>query len=140
MTRPHPLLVPGGLLAIIDTVQIASPVDRGYFERSHPIYQKYWPQQGPYEFGPAEDADHWAAAEMRESPHFQDVELQHWRWDEIYTVDRYEDLLRSYSNTNDLPPDARERFIADIRAMVSAEEGGMVIRPRVAVLVTGRRV
>ncbi len=140
MTRPHRLLVPGGLLAIIDTVQIASPVDRGYFERSHPIYQKYWPQQGPYEFGPAEDADHWAAAEMRESPHFQDVELQHWRWDEIYTVDRYEDLLRSYSNTNDLPPDARERFIADIRAMVSAEEGGMVIRPRVAVLVTGRRV
>ncbi|MDA0302637.1 MAG: class I SAM-dependent methyltransferase [Chloroflexi bacterium] len=140
MTKPHALLVPGGLFAIIDTVQIASPVDRGYFERSHPIYMRYWPEQGPYRSGSAEDADHPLAAEMRESPLFEDVRIQRWRWDEVYTVERYEDLVRSYSNTNDLPPDVRERFIADIRAMVAEEDGGMVIRPRVAVLITGRRV
>ena len=139
MARPHALLVPGGILAIIDTVQIASPVDRGYFERSHPIYQRYWPEQGPYRPGPAADTDHPLAAEMRASGLFQDVTLQRWRWDEIYDVDRYEDLVRSYSNTNDLPPDVRERFIADIRAFVTTEEGSMVIRPRNAVLITGRR-
>ena len=140
MAKPHALLAPGGLLAIIDTVQIESPVDRDYFKRSHPIYLKYWPQEGPYRGGPAADADHWAAAEMRESPLFEDVRIQRWRWDEIYDIDRYEDLVRSYSNTNDLQPDVRERFIADLRAFIEQEEGQMVIRPRNAVLVTGRRV
>jgi len=139
MARPHALLVPGGLLAIIDTVQIASPADRGYFARSHPIYAQYWPEQGPHRPGPAEDADHPLAEEMRACGLFDDVRIRRWRWDAVYDVDRYEDLVRSYSNTNELPPDVRERFIADIRAMVASEEGGIVIRPRVAVLITGRR-
>lgn len=137
--RPHALLAPGGLLAIVDTVQIESPVDRGYFARSQPIYARYWPDQHTYRPGPAEDADHPLAIEVRGSPLFEDVRLQRWRWDAVYHADQYGALLRSYSNTNDLAPEVRERFIAEIIRMVEAEEGGIVIRPRVAALITAVR-
>lgn len=138
MTRPHALLVPGGVLAIVDTIQVRSDADRDYFKRSHPIYQKYWPQQ-QYQPSPEPDVDPPILDEMRASGLFEDVQVRRQRWDQVYSTDAYLDLVESYSNTNELPPDARARFLADLRAFVTAEPGGTVLRPLSMTMVTGRR-
>lgn len=41
LEKPAAILKPHGKLAIIDTNQVASPVDQGFFERVHPICKKY---------------------------------------------------------------------------------------------------
>ena len=41
LEKPAAVLKPHGRLAVIDTNQVASPVDRGYFERVRPIYEKH---------------------------------------------------------------------------------------------------
>lgn len=138
MTRPHALLVPGGVLAVIDTIQVASEADRGFFERSQPLYLKYWPEQ-PYQPSPPPDVDPPILAEMRASDLFEGVEIRRQRWDQIYPVDRYLDLVESYSNTNELPPDQRAAFLADLRAFVEREPGASVLRPLSITMVTGRR-
>ena len=138
MTRPHALLAPGGVLAVIDTIQVASDADRGYFKRSHPIYQKYWPQQ-QYQDSPDPDVDPPILEEMRASGLFEDVQVRRQRWDQIYPVDRYMELVESYSNTNLLPPEKRARFLADLRAFIEQEPGASVLRPLSITMVTGRR-
>ena len=138
MRKPHALLAPGGVLAIIDTTQVRSAADRGYFERSHPIYLRYWPDQ-PYRESPEPDVVPPIFEEMRASALFEDVRLHRYRWPQVYGADQYEDLVRSYSNTYDLAPEAREQFVREIHEMVATEEGGFVVRPLVITLVTGRR-
>lgn len=59
--------------------------------------------------------------------------------DQCYDVDAYIDLVRSYSNTYDLEPVAREAFLQKVRAMVAAEEGSSILRPLVITLTTGRK-
>lgn len=139
MARAHALLVPGGVLGIIDTIQVRDPADRGYFERSQPIYARYWPDQAIYQPAPEPDVVPPVFEEMRASGLFEDVSVQRWRWDQRYEVDAYIDLVRSYSNTYDLEPAAREAFLDELRAMVTAEEGSSVLRPLVITLTMGRK-
>lgn len=139
MTKPRALLAPGGVFAVIDTIQVRSVLDRGYFERSQPIYARYWPDEGAYRPAPEPDADPPVLEEMRASGLFAGVEVRRWRWDQVYGTDAYMDLVRSYSNTYDLDEERRARFLAELRAFVEAEPGGSVVRPLVITLVTGRR-
>jgi hypothetical protein len=138
MTRPHVLLAPGGVLAVIDTIQVASDADRGYFERSQPIYQKYWPNQQPAS-SPSPDVDPPILEEMRSSGLFENVQVHRERWDQIYPLDRYLELVESYSNTNELPAKQRSAFLADLRAFIENEPGASVLRPLSITMVTGRR-
>lgn len=116
----------------------ALEADRGYFERSHPIYLRYWPDQ-PYRDAPTPDVIPPIFEEMSASRLFEDICLYRYRWDQTYDVDAYLDLVRSYSNTYELAPKVREQFLRDIREMVAAEDGGSVVRPLVITLVIGRR-
>ncbi len=139
MSRPHALLRPGGVLAIVDTNQVRDDADRSYFERSQPLYARYWPDQQTYRPGPEPDLVPPIFEEVRASGLFEDVRLSRYRWDQRYDVDAYIALVRSYSNTFELPPDRREAFLRDLRAFVAAEEGASVLRPLVITLVTGRK-
>lgn len=139
MSRPHALLRAGGVLAVLDTIQVRDDADRGYFKRSHPIYLRYWPET-VYRDSPDTDVEPPILAEMRASGLFQDVRIWRQRWDQRYDVDAYMDLVQSYSNTWELAPDAREAFLRDLRAFVAAEEGRYVYRPLVITLVAGRKV
>lgn len=137
MKKAHSLLRPGGTLAIVTTVQIESEVDRGYFERSFPVYARYWPEERPGR-GEPEDFIPDFAPEMEQSGLFDDVRYWKYRYDQRYTTAQYLDLVRSYSNTNDLPADIRERFLGDLAAFIDAEFDGHVVRPLVIPLVCGR--
>jgi SAM-dependent methyltransferase len=137
--KPHALLKAGGVLAVVDTIQVRDEADRGYFERSQPLYARYWPDQATFHPAPQPDVEPPILEEMRASGLFEDVRLWRYRWDQRYDVDAYISLVRSYSNTYQLAKDLREPFLADLRAFVKAEEGAYVLRPLVITLVAGRR-
>jgi hypothetical protein len=140
VAKPHALLEAGGVLAVVDTIQVRDEADRGYFERSQPLYARYWPDQATFNPAPQpDDVEPPILEEMRASGLFEDVRLWRYRWDQSYDVDPYISLVRSYSNTYELAPDLREQFLADLRAFVEAEEGANVLRPLVITLVAGRR-
>ena len=67
------------------------------------------------------------------------MQVRRQRWDQIYPVDRYMELVESYSNTNLLPSEKRARFLADLRAFIEQEPGASVLRPLSITMVTGRR-
>ncbi len=139
VAKPYALLEPGGVFAVIDTTQVHSAVDQGYFRRSQAIYDRYWPAQ-VYRDAPDPDAVvPPILGEMTASGVFSDIRLHRYRWDRVYDADAYVDLVRSYSNTYDLSDEDRPRFLREIREMVAAEPGGAVVRPLVTTLVTGRR-
>ncbi len=138
--KPYALLKADGVFAVVDTIQVRDESDRGYFERSQPLYARYWPDQTTYHPGPdPETVEPPIAVELRASELFDDVRLWRYRWDQRYDVDAYLALVRSYSNTYELEPAKRERFLRDLREFVEAEEGSSVLRPLVITLVAGRR-
>ncbi len=139
MERPYALLGPGGVLAVIDTNQVASDVDRGFFDRSHPIYEKHRPGE-PRGVGLPIEVVPPILLQMQDSALFEDLRLWRYRWDQTYTGAEYADLLMSYSNTQDMEPGPRAGLVADLRAMVEAEPGGTVTRPLVITLTAGRRI
>jgi SAM-dependent methyltransferase len=129
----------GGVLATLSTIQIRSEVDRGFFEMTFPIYQRHRPGE-LWTDAPTEaevmPADY---AEFASSEQFEDVRVHRYRWDQRYSTDEYEWLLRSYSNTQTMEPEAREALIADLRSVIDAEFGGFVVRPLVIALTLARR-
>ncbi|MSQ30708.1 MAG: class I SAM-dependent methyltransferase [Dehalococcoidia bacterium] len=144
MQRAHALLAPpsprraGGVLAVIDTNQVRSETDRGFFERCFPIYLRYRPDE-QHDDGLPPDLVPPVFEEMRASGLFTDVQLWRYPWDQRYDGAQYADLVQSYSDTQSMEPAARAGLVADLRAMVEAEPDGMVTRPLVITLVAGRR-
>ena len=136
--RAHTLLRPNGVLAVIDTVQVRDPVDRGFFDRTFPIYRRYRPDERDDDGRDAETYEPPAYDEMRESPYFTDVRLWRRRWNQRYDADSYEALLRSYSDTARMDRAAREGLIHDLIEVVKAEPDGMLTRPLAMTLVAGR--
>jgi SAM-dependent methyltransferase len=138
LPKIHAALKPGGLIAVIQTTQIASHLDRGYFERSHPIYKRFG-QATEYEPAPAEDFVPHTVRELTESPLYDDVRLFRYRWDQTYLTADYRDLLTSYSVTQWMEPAVREQALDALCDLIEAEFDGYVVRPLQVTMVTARR-
>jgi len=133
------LLVPHGTLATLSTVQIRSDADRGYFERTFEVYRRYRPDE-VHNIAPAEgEVEPVDAEEFRASGLLADVDVRRYRWDQRYSTDAYEGLVRSYSNTQTMEPVAREALIADLRRIIEQEFEGYVVRPLVIALTLARK-
>jgi SAM-dependent methyltransferase len=130
----------GGVLATLSTIQIRSEVDRGFFEATFPIYQRHRPSEQWSDAPTEREAVPSDAAEFASSEHFVDVRVQSYRWDQRYSTDEYELLLRSYSNTQTMEPAAREGLITDLRNVIDREFDGVVVRPLVIALTLARRL
>jgi SAM-dependent methyltransferase len=133
------VLAPHGALATLSTIQIRSDVDRGYFERTFEVYRRYRPDE-LQSTAPAEDEVHPVdAEEFRASGLLADVDVRRYRWDQHYSTDEYEALVRSYSSTQTMEVAAREGLIADLRGIIEQEYDGYVIRPLVIALTLARK-
>jgi hypothetical protein len=137
-TKSRGLLRAGGVIAIISTNQIASGVDRGYFDRVRPIYLKYWPDEQLTEL-PGENVTPAEHGELLASGLFGDVTLRRYRWDQTYPTAQYADLVRSYANTQAMEHEAAEAMVAEVCDLVDREYGGSVTRPLVMTLTLGRK-
>jgi SAM-dependent methyltransferase len=139
LPKSHALLRDYGVLAVIDTMQIASGADRGFFERCFPIYLKHRPGENITIAKTEHDVVPPALSEITGSALFADVRLRRYRWDQTYPTDVYADLVRSYSNTQMMPREAREALIADLCVLIDEEFNGYVVRPLVITVVLGRK-
>jgi SAM-dependent methyltransferase len=137
--RCHDLLRDGGALAVMHTNQIESEADKGFFAAAQPIYERH--QQ-------AGDGLQLPIEEQLVPPEYDDlvacglfgeIELHKMRWDQTYSSADYGDLMRSYSGTQAMEPDAQEALIGDITSFIDAEFGGEITRPLVMSLSLGRK-
>lgn len=135
--KSHRLLRPGGVLAVINTHQIASDADGGYFERVQPIYHRYDPEDRGD--SPGEDVVPAELAEIESSGLFDEVRLHRYRWDQTYTSAQYADLVRSYSVTQLMEPATAEALIVELCRVIDEEFGGSMVRPLVMTLTMGRK-
>ena len=139
LEKPAAILKPHGRLAVIDTNQVASPVDRGYFERVRPIYEKHGQAGEKHRQLPtAGDVVPDMFGELAASSQYDDVRFFRYPWDQRYTSREYADLLRSYSGSQSMPEEEREALIRELCAVIDQEYGGSITRPLVITLTVAR--
>jgi len=139
LVKSHAILKAAGTLAIIDTNQVASEVDRGYFEVSQPIYRRYFPDEPSPPPSPGRDIVPKIFEELRQSTLFEGIRLHRYDWDQRYETAQYIDLVRSYSGTAKMDADDREAFLAELASLIDTQFDGYVVRPLVITLVCATR-
>lgn len=136
--RPADLLHAGGVLAIVELIQVQSANDRGFFDAVQPIYQKYG-EGGGREVAPSrEAATARIYAPLRHDPRFTDVTAHRFDWDQTYTSSQYRKLMSSYSVTQMMEPTRRQGLLDEIEQFTNSHFGGEVTRPLVIAFVLAR--
>ena len=107
--RPAELLAPGGLVAIVDLIQVDSDVDRGFFDAVQPIYERYGEGRGGAPPPPRRDeVDPPMRAQLAGDERFATPTVRTYDWDQTYRAAEYRELLTSYSGTQTMEPAARD--------------------------------
>ena len=134
--RPAAILRTGGLIAIIDLIQVDSPDDAGFFAASQPIYERH----GQGHAGPPvphrANVDPAIRAVLDADPRFGGIAVRRWDWNQTYSASSYRDLMLSYSGTQMMDEADRRGLLDAIEALIRADFGGVVTRPLVATLTT----
>jgi SAM-dependent methyltransferase len=134
--RPAAILRPGGLVAIVDLIQVAPPGDDDFFTMAQPIYERY----GQGHTGPPAPARATVVppiyAALEADQRFDSVAVRRYDWDQKYGASDYRDLMLSFSGTQMMDEPDRVRLLHDVEAFIRDEFGGVVTRPLVATLTT----
>lgn len=136
LSRPPRWLTDSGRLMVIDTIQVESEVDGGFFHDSSDIYLRHG-QAGARTLPSPEEAEPTIHAMMNADPRCVDATLTRYRWDQVYDADGYRALLNTYSGMLAMPPADRAALTDDLIDFV-IERGGQVVRPLVITLATCR--
>jgi SAM-dependent methyltransferase len=136
--RPAELLRRGGVMAIVDLIQVDSPDDAGFFTASQPIYERY----GQGHIGPAapsrEQADPAVREVLEADRRFGTVDVRRYDWNQIYSAAGYRQLMLSYSVTQMMDESDRLGLLDDIEGFICDEFGGGITRPLVVTLTTAK--
>jgi hypothetical protein len=136
--RPAALLRTGGVLAVLELIQVESSTDRGFFDAAQPIYEKYGEGRDGEVPPSREEATPRVLAPLQADVRFTDVTALRLDWDQTYTSDQYRQLMQSYSVTQMMEPAARDGLVADMGAFIDERFGGTVTRPLVVAFVLAR--
>jgi SAM-dependent methyltransferase len=136
LDRPAALLKPGGVVAIVDLIQVDSPNDRGFFAAAQPIYARY----GEGHSGPPaprrDEVDPPMRSALLHDGRFAGLEVRRYDWDQTYSAAEYRRLMLSYSATQSMEPATRRRLLDDMEAFVREQFDDRVTRPLVVTLTT----
>jgi SAM-dependent methyltransferase len=137
--RPASILRRGGVVAIVDLVQVDSPDDAGFFEACQPIYEQYGQAHaGPP--APARDAVDPAIRQvLADDGRFTEVRVRRWDWNQTYSAAQYQQLMLSYSVTQMMDEHRRTGLVDDMGAFINEHFAGSVTRPLVVALTTAVR-
>jgi Methyltransferase domain len=134
--RPAAILRPGGLVAIVESIQVDSPHDAGFFSAAQPIYERY----GEGHTGPAPPTRGSVDPPMRtvlDADHrFDSIAIRRYDWDQTYSASGYRDLMLSYSSTQMMAESDRAALLDDMESFIRKDFGGFVTRPLVITLTT----
>ncbi len=134
--RPAAILRPGGMIAIVDLIQVDSPDDLGFFAAAQPIYERYGQSHvGPP--APARDAtDPPIRARFEADQRFESVNVHRYDWNQTYSAEEYRKLMLSYSVTQMMSGADRVGLLDDIETFIRKDFGGAITRPLVVTLTT----
>jgi hypothetical protein len=134
--QPARILRLGGLVAILDLIQVDSPDDLGFFTAVQPVYERYGQgHSGPP--APNRNAvDPAIRAVLEADSRFSPPAVRQWDWNQTYTASGYVKLMLSYSGTQMMDEPSRQGLLHDIEAFIRTEFGGYVTRPLVVTLTT----
>ena len=139
LDRPAELLIPQGVLAVVDLIQVDSPNDRGFFAAAQPIFERH----GQGHVGPPapkrEATDLPIRIALESDRRFERVILRRYDWDQTYTAAQYRDLMLSDSRRQMMDAQARERLLDDMESFIKGEFADCVVRPLVATMITAAR-
>lgn len=134
--RPAELLRPGGLVAILDLIQVEAPDDDGFFAAIEPIHQRH----GRGHRGPPAPVRNEVDPPMRRAldrdERYGPVSVRCYDWDQTYTSALYRQLMLSYSGTQMMAESERRALIDEVATCIDDQFGGTVTRPLVATLTT----
>lgn len=134
--RPAAILRPGGLMAIVDLIQVDTPEDAGFFAAAQPIYERY----GQGHTGPPaptrESVDPTIRAVLDVDRRFDCVDVRQYDWDQTYSASDYRNLMLSYSGTQMMEESDRVGLLDDMESFIRNDFGGVVTRPLVVTLTT----
>lgn len=137
--RPAELLRPGGVLAILELVQVDSDTDQGFFDAAQAIYEKYGEGRGDEDVPPPRpEATARMLTPLQDDERFTDVTSLLYDWDQTYTSAQYRQLMQSYSATQMMEPGARDGLLREMKAFIDEHFGGTVTRPLVVAFVLAR--
>lgn len=136
--RPAEILRRGGVIAIVDLVQVDSPEDRGFFSASQPVYQRYGQgHTGPP--APKRDLVDPPIAQVLTRDHrFEDVQIHRYDWDQTYSSAEYRKLMLSYSTTQMMPEPDRLGLLDEMETFINERFDGQVVRPLVVAITTAK--
>ena len=134
--RPAVILRRGGVVAIVDLIQVDSPDDAGFFAACQPIYERYGQgHTGPP--APKRDAVDPAIRQVFDDDvRFDRVSVRLFDWNQTYTASQYGQLMLSYSGTQMMDEPDRFGLVHDMEAFIEEHFGGAVTRPLVVALTT----
>lgn len=139
LDRPAAILRPGGIVAIVDLIQVASPDDRGFFAAAQPIYERY----GEGHTGPSaptrERADPSIRAPLEADRRFDFVAVRRYDWNQSYSASDYRHLMLSYSGTRMMDEAERVGLLDDMESFIRNDFDGVITRPLVVTLTTATR-
>jgi SAM-dependent methyltransferase len=134
--RPASLLRPGGLVGIVDLIQVDSPEDAGFFAASQPIYRRYGQGHTGPPAPPRVLVDPAIRTAFDADPRFDSVAVRRYDWNQTYTATAYRDLMLSYSGTQMMQDSDRRGLLDAIESFIRSDFGGVVTRPLVVTLTT----
>jgi len=138
--RPAAILPAGGVLAIVDLIQVDSPDDLGFFAAAQAIYERYGEgHEGP----PAPRramVDPPLRAALQADRRYDSVAVRSYDWNQTYSAAEYRNLMLSYSGTQMMVASERLGLLNDMEAFIRKEFGGYVTRPLVVTLTTATLV
>jgi SAM-dependent methyltransferase len=138
LDRPATILEPGGVIAIVDLIQVDSPDDNGFFDAVSPVYERY----GQGHRGPPAPRRDSVDPEIRRSlsgdERFVDVQVRGYDWNQTYTATAYRKLMLSYSGTWMMEPGERHGLLDEVEAFIKERFCGQITRPLVVTLTTAR--
>jgi SAM-dependent methyltransferase len=139
LDRPAELLKSQGVFAVVDLIQVDSPNDRGFFAAAQPVYERH----GQGHVGPPapkrDETDLLIRVALESDRRFERVILRRYNWDQTYTASQYRDLMLSYSPTQMMDAQPRDRLLDDMESFIKEEFADCVVRPLVATMVTAAR-
>lgn len=136
--RPAHLLRSGGVVAIVDLIQVTSAVDGGFFDAATPIYERYGEGNGGFVAPTRTEADPPMREVLEIDRRFGDVAVRRWDWDQSYTAAEYRKLMLSYSGTQMMAEPQRLGLLGDMESLINEEFAGQITRPLVVSLTTAK--